>query len=68
MDIFNADIWAADGDQVLDTMTHRLVDLVLLRRGDPLIQLLAVVAAGEVLMGVPSIPTTHQVPPCWVRP
>ena len=25
-------------------------------------------AVGELLMGVPSIPTTHHVPPCWVSP
>jgi sugar phosphate isomerase/epimerase len=29
VEIFNADIWAADGDQVLATMTRRFVDLVL---------------------------------------
>ena len=29
VEIFNADIWAADGDQVLATMARRFVDLVL---------------------------------------
>jgi sugar phosphate isomerase/epimerase len=29
VEIFNADIWAADGDQVLATMAQRFVDLVL---------------------------------------
>jgi hypothetical protein len=40
---------------------------IMARRADQLLVAVAG-AAGELVMGVPSIPTTHHVPPCWVRP
>ena len=36
VEIFNADIWAADGDEVLATMARRFVDLVLPAAQQPL--------------------------------